>query len=641
MAINERLHIFMSDGEDRRSWSFMSLRAIFIGAVWFCPLRAVGFADGGGHWLDIVSIDIRVNAGDDDAEELNETGHIYLDSADLELTYDDSHGGNQTVGLRFGNVQIERGDKIHNAYIQFTVDQAEQTSTCNLTFTGQAVDDAEPFTSEERNISGRWPTTSARVMWRPPVWESVDSAGYDQMTPRISSVIQEIVDRPGWVRGNAIVVIITGTGSRVAKSYEGGEAKAPLLHVEFSRAGTDVNFVDFALFGNDWLASGPGLASDIDGDWAVDFNDLRILATSWLCGCDRIDSYSEYSYSVYFACNDNVADASINTLNQETLEYFWDFIAELENTGAIEMAEPADKQDCNDPDYCRYIYLTAQESERILAAKMAHSIWLDRNNMLPWTIRDYSQDELAGLFDPGGLFSGNESAYYYFSVVDHSPSEVYSYIADNDLLKGDELDTLYAVLDDVRADFRHGNTSDENRNTAYNVREALSTYASNNMRVSRVGCHSSTRIIIAMLRSVNVPGEETNSGTWYENGHSSAVWPTLETVLPHGDHIYNALIRATPSDELLPTFSFYDVNLNTAPCGASTVCLSHRHASLNAVKYPADWTLSRSCDPARYGYESCEDYIYDQHSRYLTTEEMDAAVTTLEAICGAKGNEPF
>ena len=136
-----------------------------------------------------------------------------------------------------------------------------------------------------------------------------------------------------------------------------------------------------------------------------------------------------------------------------------------------------------------------------------------------------------------------------------------------------------------------------------------------------------------MLRSVNIPGEQNNSGKWFETGHSSAHWPTLEYVLPHGDNIYNGLLRATPVDEFLPNLGFYQTNLSTAPCQASLVCLSHRHMSLNAIKYPSTWTLDHSCNPTRYGYENCKDYIYNEHSSYLTTEEMDSAATEIESLC--------
>ena len=50
------------------------------------------------------------------------------------------------------------------------------------------------------------------------------------------SVLQEIVDRPLWNSGNALVLIVSGdgtTGNRKAVSFNGTGAR-PQLHVEFT-----------------------------------------------------------------------------------------------------------------------------------------------------------------------------------------------------------------------------------------------------------------------------------------------------------------------------------------------------------------------------------------------------------------------
>jgi len=64
-------------------------------------------------------------------------------------------------------------------------------------------------------------------------WTTVGEAGPDQQTPQLAAIIQEIVDRAGWTDGNAIVIIITGTGKRTAESYNGNPVAAPLLHIEY------------------------------------------------------------------------------------------------------------------------------------------------------------------------------------------------------------------------------------------------------------------------------------------------------------------------------------------------------------------------------------------------------------------------
>ncbi len=79
----------------------------------------------------------------------------------------------------------------------------------------------------------------AAVPWSPVAWTTRGEADPDQRTPNIASVIQEVVNRPGWASGNSLVVIITGTGKRTAESYNGDPAGAPLLHVEYTITAND------------------------------------------------------------------------------------------------------------------------------------------------------------------------------------------------------------------------------------------------------------------------------------------------------------------------------------------------------------------------------------------------------------------
>jgi hypothetical protein len=65
----------------------------------------------------------------------------------------------------------------------------------------------------------------------------VGEAGVDQRTEDVSTIIQEIVNRPGWASGNAVVLIITGNGTRWAESYNGDAAGAPMLHLEVEPGG--------------------------------------------------------------------------------------------------------------------------------------------------------------------------------------------------------------------------------------------------------------------------------------------------------------------------------------------------------------------------------------------------------------------
>ncbi len=173
------------------------------------------------------TVEVRVAASSDDAEE-SATGSVSVSNGDLELVRDTS---NQTVGLRFAGVAVPPGATIRNAYVQFKVDETSSELTA-LTLQGQAADSAPTFTTASFNVSSR-PRTLAAAAWSPVTWTTVGQVGPNQQTPDLSAVIREIVSRPGWASGNSIVIVITGTGKRVAVSFDGEAAGAPLLHLEY------------------------------------------------------------------------------------------------------------------------------------------------------------------------------------------------------------------------------------------------------------------------------------------------------------------------------------------------------------------------------------------------------------------------
>jgi hypothetical protein len=176
-----------------------------------------------------IVVEIEVANSSDDAEE-STNGNVNLTSTDLDLV--EENGNPQTVGIRFQDVSIPAGAIINSAYIQFQADEADSGSI-ELFINGQAADDPPTFENSDHDISSR-STTSAQVSWSPPEWSKVGDSGFDQRTTDIAAVIQEIIDRPGWSSGNSLVIIITGTGRRVAESADGDPAGIPLLHISYA-----------------------------------------------------------------------------------------------------------------------------------------------------------------------------------------------------------------------------------------------------------------------------------------------------------------------------------------------------------------------------------------------------------------------
>ncbi|GEM_PF-867828 len=178
------------------------------------------------------TISVRVATGSDDAEEDISSGWMDLTSSDLELGVESTA---QLDGMRFTNLTIPQGATINSAYIEFERDETG-SGTANLTFRGQDSDNTNTFTTTAYNISNTStrPKTTASVNWAissSNLWSSSDGK---HQSPDLSLIIQEIVDRGGWNSGNSMVIVVEGTGKRVAESYNGEAANAPLLVIDYA-----------------------------------------------------------------------------------------------------------------------------------------------------------------------------------------------------------------------------------------------------------------------------------------------------------------------------------------------------------------------------------------------------------------------
>ncbi|HET6443307.1 MAG TPA: putative Ig domain-containing protein [candidate division Zixibacteria bacterium] len=174
------------------------------------------------------SVDVRIAQSDDDVEELVPSGTVDLTSTDVELGDDPGNNEDQTGGLRFQNVYLPQGASITAAYLEFETDEVDTAATV-VSIWAQASDDAPAFSSTLYDVTTR-ATTTASVPWDIPSWNTVNEL---HQSPDLTTLVQEVVDRPGWSAGSSMVFVISGTGSRTAESFNGEPTAAALLHVEF------------------------------------------------------------------------------------------------------------------------------------------------------------------------------------------------------------------------------------------------------------------------------------------------------------------------------------------------------------------------------------------------------------------------
>jgi hypothetical protein len=114
-----------------------------------------------------------ISQSSDYAEEITNTGEINITSSYLEFVRDDAvNRGQQSVGMRFQDIQVPRGSTITNAYIELEIDETGSESTTLISY-GEASDNPDTFTEIANNLSSR-PKTSSSVNWdNIPQWNTV------------------------------------------------------------------------------------------------------------------------------------------------------------------------------------------------------------------------------------------------------------------------------------------------------------------------------------------------------------------------------------------------------------------------------------------------------------------------------------
>lgn len=157
-------------------------------------------------------------------------------------------------GMRFTNVTIPKGATIISACLIFRCSNSRSGGVANTRISAEKEDNPATFADDAAAFDARWANrTVARVDWDSiPAW--VKDTDYN--SPEIKTVIQEIVDRAGWVSGNSMVLFWEDFEDRsdkndclrIAYSYDGSTTYAPILYVIYKA--TTVSLLSRSLTAN-------------------------------------------------------------------------------------------------------------------------------------------------------------------------------------------------------------------------------------------------------------------------------------------------------------------------------------------------------------------------------------------------------
>jgi len=169
----------------------------------------------------------------DDAEQFEDDVNTIDD--DLDIGFDTESGKEVAAGLRFRNLNIPKGANILSARIVFTSKGVSQ-GDANYKIHGIDEDNAAAFTNSINNILGR-SLVSTSVPWTPENW---DTPATSFRSSNIKTIVQEIVNRPGWAPGNAMGFVIEpdcgyygSCNGRVAETADGDASKSPRLRIAY------------------------------------------------------------------------------------------------------------------------------------------------------------------------------------------------------------------------------------------------------------------------------------------------------------------------------------------------------------------------------------------------------------------------
>jgi hypothetical protein len=184
-------------------------------------LLASGYAESG-----VNTITFTVSSGKDDGVNKISNGAASLGTGYAYI------GKDYVMGWRFQNATIPQGVTILNATLDFFTTTYQVGNSVKIRYSGEKSDNARALTTTAYDLVNR-DKTSAAVDNIPAPWASFS---YNK-SPDLAPVIQEIVNRPGWQSGNALLLLAGDNGSSSSRTlfmYENGVPYRPKLTITYS-----------------------------------------------------------------------------------------------------------------------------------------------------------------------------------------------------------------------------------------------------------------------------------------------------------------------------------------------------------------------------------------------------------------------
>ena len=138
------------------------------------------------------------------------------------------------AGMRFLNIDIPSGSIIDSAYLKVTAQGIGGVIPSTI-IEGEDTDNSDTF-STKADYVGRSRTDESSV-WTPPAW----TTDIEYTSVDIKTIIQEIIDRGGWISGNNLTIFWShqigwgGVQNRIyGYTWDGSQVKAARLEITWT-----------------------------------------------------------------------------------------------------------------------------------------------------------------------------------------------------------------------------------------------------------------------------------------------------------------------------------------------------------------------------------------------------------------------
>ena len=277
--------------------------------------------------------------------------------------------------------------------------------------------------------------------------------------------------------------------------------------------------------------------------------------------------------------------------------------------------------------------LSKDHAWSLFLAHVAYSLAVETGRWVPWSLTEYSREELLELFDGSRTFRRTSGGYELIHrAVPAPPDATFEFLSANLMIGQDQLHTIGNLLEWSRANlihftghFRAKNAEDHwqyrgvppvsrvisgTRAVFYPYKKGDTSPPTVTFGHHTAGCWGTTAFLRAVLRVVNIPVKEVNNSRTF--GHSIPYFVSEGQYLSHGDDPYGQNTRSSPGfpiEELFIDQATYDAWFGpgvSLPQGKSNVS---RRASDLAIKYLPRTLLVPRCRDIREGRSHSNSHV--------------------------------